>query len=411
MFSPYPGKGSGIADYAARLAGAMTPALAVDLYHDHDYVPESQFKASRFPCHDYRLYPMMAARASYRGVIHHMGNSWYHKFIYEAILRNPGIVVLHDLHLAGFHWWYGSLAGAEHDHFIAELERDDPAGITRWSGELEAWKREEGGIQGAAARRGLYVSRSVLERASRLVVHSSWARNALARRHPDLAGKVVEVPLGAEGFEPSPGMRTETRRRFGLSADGLVIGCFGILTRNKMDEELLEAFASAGPELEGATLVFAGKDWEEGAARRKAEGLGLGSRVRFLGRVDGGDYEALLGAVDLAVSLRRPPTFGESSASLLDCLRAGIPTIINDAGTLAEVPQGVTWKIRWEAEGVAGLAGAIRVLAGDPGRRAALGAAARQHVERKHNWRRVAGLYEQLIEEEWGRNQRARAAG
>ena len=57
--------------------------------------------------------------------------------------------------------------------------------------------------------------------------------------------------------------------------------------------------------------------------------------MRFLGRPSDEDFLGLIDAVDLGVSLRRPPTNGETSGALLHLLRSGVPTIVSDTGSVA----------------------------------------------------------------------------
>ena len=132
---------------------------------------------------------------------------------------------------------------------------------------------------------------------------------------------------------------------------------------------------------------------------RKAEELGLEARVRFLGRQSPDSFADLIAVTDVGISLRHPPTNGETSASLLDLLRAGIPTIVSDVGTFADYPDTVVRKVNWETEGIEGVSRAIRELAADASAQG--GARRRQawsHVAEHHAWSRAAAMYEEVIE-------------
>ena len=115
VFSPMPPKCSGIADYTAKLVHHLKDRYAIDLYHDSGYTPHPALASPDYAAFDHRLFDRNAAQVGYRGVVYHMGNSQYHRFIYEAMGRHPGVVTLHDFCLSGFHWWYrhqpGSIAG------------------------------------------------------------------------------------------------------------------------------------------------------------------------------------------------------------------------------------------------------------------------------------------------------------
>lgn len=403
MFSPLPPKPSGIADDTLRLARHLTEFDRIDLFHDEDYVPDLRDRGGRLATHDHRMYARRDSAIHYDGLVHQMGNSWFHRAVYESLVERPGITVLHDPSLAGFHAWYASTRPEADDWFRRELEHDDPTAFRDHHDGVSDWSREEGGIQGAAARRGVSMNRRVIERSRHVIVHSAWCRDEIAGRLPHLAHRLSVVPLGAEPVDDDPTARPRALARLGLDSDALLIGCFGILTRNKLNDEVIEAFAQVVGRLPSACLLFAGQDWEQGAARLRADQLGLGNRVRFLGRVDESEYLDWLRSVDLVVSLRRPPTFGESSASLLDSLRCGRPTIVNDVGTALDLPPTIVERIRWDAKAIDRLAAAMLRLATDAAGRRALGNDAREYVRIHHAWSRVAAQYTRIIREYGGR--------
>lgn len=106
-----------------------------------------------------------------------------------------------------------------------------------------------------------------------------------------------------------------------------------------------------------------------------ARTLGLDKQVRFIGAQDHGDLMRLMAASDIVVVPSRFEGFGLTA---LEAMALGRPVIASAAGGLPEVlgHAGVTVPV---ADPVA-LADAIAALAGDPGRRAALGTAASQRA-------------------------------
>src|SRR5205085_1010625 len=74
-------------------------------------------------CCDARLFARRAAVRDYHALVYQMGNSRYHRFLYEAMMRHPGVVTLHDFCLAGFHLIYGHRQGREREFLRAELLR------------------------------------------------------------------------------------------------------------------------------------------------------------------------------------------------------------------------------------------------------------------------------------------------
>lgn len=400
VFSPFPPKASGIADYAKSLIGELAADFRVDLYHDPGYLPEPGLGSPDFACHDHRLFDRFAKEANYRALVYQMGNSFYHKYIYESILKRPGIVTLHDFCLAGFQYWYNNLHGMPRDAFRDELENFDPARADDVFRKLPEWGAAPGGVHSAFLREGLYLNRRVFERSEAVVVHSGWCRGEVKRLFPEHLDKTTVIPLGTVRAESAtPSRRESFRRRFELPTDALILGSFGILSPDKMNAETIEAFAAIANEYPASILVFVGQDWGHGEARRKAEDLGLGRRVRFFGRASASDYRELTEAIDVGIGLRRPPTHGETSAALLDLLRVGVPTIVTDVATFSAYPDQVVRKVRWQEEGLNGLVRALRELVSDPVRRAEQSLAAWSYVSEHHAWPRAASLYVELIDQ------------
>ena len=395
--SPMPPKETGIADYAARVAEALADSFHVDLFHEGDYVPEIGLRDRRFCCVDRDVFPRRTAVLPYRALIYQMGNSWYHRAAFELLRARPGIAVLHDFNLAGFHYWYAHQAGVPPGHFDRVVDRERDAGAIESDDDVFAWSSEPGGIQGAAIRRGVHFNRMIFERSRFVAVHSPWCRDLVRASIPEFLEKTVVLPMGATLNVLSPGARAATRARFGIPLDAVVFGCFGNLTRMKMYIEVIDAFAEVRRAIPTALLLFVGKDWEGGDARRHASESGVIDRTVFLGKTLRDDYERLVAAVDVGLCLRRPPTHGETSASLLDLLRSGVAAVVTDVASFRDYPDAVVEKWDPSLEGVAGLAERMAMLASDSERRRSLAGAAVAHVRDHHDWRIAANAYQDLI--------------
>jgi glycosyltransferase involved in cell wall biosynthesis len=398
VFSPWPPKSSGISDYAALLVNELQQYYVIDLYHEPGYVPEPGLKSGNYACHDTRMFEARHRILNYRAVLHQMGNSFYHGFVYDAIAQYGGIVTLHDFCLSGFHFWRAHLEGDPLENLRREIQTTYPERYDEFLPQLRRWTEEPGGFQDALARRGLYLNREVFEQAEAVVVHSPWCLEEARKLGADYAAKTVVIPHGSHARLFTAAEKAEIRKRYGLPPNNLIVGSFGILTQGKMNVEAICAFAALAREDPTARFLLVGADWEQGQAQRKVDELGLSDRVRFLGRQSAEAFDELLGAVDIGISLRRPPTYGETSGALLHMLRNGIPTIVNDVGTFSGYPDTVVRKVRIEAEGIDGLAQALCALARDRLAREALGRAAYRHVAEQHAWPRAGALYAELIE-------------
>ena len=78
FFSPLPPARSGIADYSEALIQSLKPLVELAVFSG----PDQAYDPARF---DIALY--------------HVGNNAHHAFVYEAALRHPGVVVMHESNL------------------------------------------------------------------------------------------------------------------------------------------------------------------------------------------------------------------------------------------------------------------------------------------------------------------------
>jgi glycosyltransferase involved in cell wall biosynthesis len=399
VFSPFPPRKSGIADYAAALCAALQPTYTIDLYHEPGYVPEPALADGDFACCDVRLFARRAAVRDYRAVIYQMGNSRYHRFLFDTMLRYPGVVTLHDLCLAGFHLDRGHRQGRGLEYLRDELLAEYPDQGDAIAQMARAWSWDSSALPRQCAERGWYLNRRVITAAEWTVVHSPWCLERLRAQSPAESERVVVIPFGSRARAAlTAAERAATRKRFGLPSEALIVASFGSVTPEKMGSEALEAFRSVARFDSSAAFVFAGEEADSGTTRGHARALGLTDSVHFLGRLSAADYAELVAAVDVGLILRRPPTFGETSAALLDLLAAGVAVIVTEVATFADFPDSVVRKVRWDTHGPDALTRALSTLAGDPATRAALGAAARVHVRKHHEWPRVAECYAEVIE-------------
>jgi glycosyltransferase involved in cell wall biosynthesis len=395
--SPLPPQKSGVSDYAALLLQELKQVYEIDLYHESGYVPQ-RMQEDGFACCDARLFRRRAPARDYQAVVYQMGNSPYHHFLYETMLRYPGVVTLHDFCLAGFHMMYGMRRGREQKQLRDELLRWHPGQAAAIAELLQTtpWDREA--IAHECARRGWFLNRGVIAAAQRVVVHSPWCLDQLQRAAPEDAARTVVIPHGIWPRSVSDADRTTIRARFDIPPDALVIASFGFIHPDKMSPEALDAFRSVAQAEPSALFVFGGEEADGGAVRRHAAALGLPDRIRFLGRLTMADFTDLIAATDIGVNLRRPPTNGETSGALLYLLASGVATIATDVATFSDYPDTTLWKVRWQSEGLPGLEHALRTLAADRALREALGRRAQSYTREHHEWPRVAKRYVEVVE-------------
>jgi glycosyltransferase involved in cell wall biosynthesis len=119
----------------------------------------------------------------------------------------------------------------------------------------------------------------------------------------------------------------------------IVLVAAGIVSHSKLPERVIGLVGALAPDLD-VMAVFAGSvppDYHAELQKRSTD-LGVGERVRFVGRTDQFTYWNLLRSADIAIQLRAIST-GGGSAALGDCLAAGTP-VVTTAELAEELPQG-----------------------------------------------------------------------
>jgi glycosyltransferase involved in cell wall biosynthesis len=168
-----------------------------------------------------------------------------------------------------------------------------------------------------------------------------------------------------------------------------------ILTTARLDpqkglHDLLDA-AALVPE---ARFLVAGDGPQRDHLVARAQSLGLGDRVSFLGHRR--DVPRLLAGCDLFVL---PSHYEGSPLSVLEAMAAGKPVVATAVAGIDEVVvPGQTGLLVPASDGPA-LAGAIRTLLADPDLAVRLGAAGRRRVEQKFTAHRMVERVTQIYEE------------
>ena len=373
LVSPLPPAHSGIADYAADLAPALARHYAVTLV---SAAPPEGMLAGRMPWMSEQDFAREGAR--FDRVLYQIGNNPMHAAALTALLpRIPGVITLHEAALTDLRNWM-SARGEGEETLEARLVREEgyPALFT---------KRELSGSAGPLAE------------ALGVVLHSGHARWLLEAEYGAAAlAHTAVLPLLRQPVARAG--RAVARAALGLPARGLLIASFGLMTRQKLPERLLAAFAVLARREPDASLAFIGGS-EDGcgpAILAEAERIGLARRVSVSGRLPVDAYGHWLSAADLAVQLRRGSR-GETSAALKDGLMAGLPVIANRHGSLAELEEAACRLIPETAE-ISDITAALLELARDPAARLALGDAARSWAARELDPARIAAGYAQVIE-------------
>jgi len=380
--SPLPPERSGIAGYSADLLPELARHYDIELVlgpqrTDGPYAPGdfAQRSTDWFEAHAHE----------FDRIVYQFGNSTFHTHMFALLERHPGVVVLHDFFLSGV------LSHTEATHAL-------PNNYARMLYQSHgyaalAFEEREGRHASVLAYPG---NRAVLERATGVIVHSAHAAALAAHWYGvQLATRVKVLPLLRT--VPDGDSRGAARRALGIGDDAFLVCSFGIVSAPKCNDRIVDAWLGSALAADPhCHLVFVG------AAGHDRFGLGLRARIadhpriRITGYVDETQYRQYLAGADAAVQLRSGSR-GETSAGVLDCMAAGLPTIVNAHGSAAEVPADACMRLD-DAFSDYSLREAIDILRNDAALCAQLGASASAYMRAHHTPAHVGSLYREAIE-------------
>lgn len=363
FFSPMPPSKSGIADYSAALLDPLARLVDVEVF---DREPAA-FDPAKF---DLTLYQL--------------GNNPYHEFVYDAALRHPGVVVMHESNL---HYLIADLTirRGDWDGYLREVEYNGGEAAVAYARRVRA-------LEVGPDYDGVPMTRRLLERARALIVHSSCMVDQM--RAAGFPGPLARIPHGA--WIPTAD-RWACRERLGLEETAPLIGIFGFLKPYKRIAESLRAFRRLLRLEPRAKLILAGEPHPDFPVRSLIRTLGLSASVRVLGFLPIEDFVGHIAACDVVLNLRYP-TVGESSGSLLRALGLGRPALVSDVGSFRDFPDDVCLKVsvgRTEEDQIFEY---LNLLVSRPEVARALGTRARAWVERECNWELTARRYASFLE-------------
>ncbi|HKN86868.1 MAG TPA: glycosyltransferase [Nitrospiraceae bacterium] len=191
------------------------------------------------------------------------------------------------------------------------------------------------------------------------------------------------------------------RRRWGISAEEVVVGVIGRLSPEKGQQIFLEAFQGVVAQAPNRRAVFIGDGPEKERLRQQVSRLGLANHVLFTGHDP--HIEELYPALDLVVI----PSLSEGLPNvLLEALLYGKPIVAAEVGGIPEIlkPAAAGWLV---PPGDAGaLEAAMLDALQDRERRASSGLAGWEYVRRhcgpQRRMEAVRQVYHQILEESHG---------
>lgn len=227
-------------------------------------------------------------------------------------------------------------------------------------------------------RVGLALSHRVLALADGIRVSTDYEVGKLRGRFGDrvyLARFYVD-PAPYAAVDPAAAAAVR-RKLLGEGPDRPIVLFVGRLAAQKHLDVLLEAAAVMKRDGGDALFALVGYGPEGERLKARARELGLGDQVAFTGPVPHGEVPAYFQACDLfAITSRHEGT----CMVLLEAALAGKPIVATRFAGAIDLLAGRSPETLVDLDDAAGVARAVAGLIADPARRAALGAALREHV-------------------------------
>ncbi len=220
-----------------------------------------------------------------------------------------------------------------------------------------------------------------LPMADALQAKTSFVPNGIDTRRfrPQVDGSAVRAELGTASGDP-------------------VVLSVGVVSPRKGHESLVRATPRILERHPRARIVIAGGspvDGDESHAEKLvelAQGLGVGESVTLLGRRE--DMPELLAACDVFVLASRQEG---SPAAVIEAMATARPVVVTPPAAAALAAEGLGLTV--PLDDPEALAAAVIELLDDPSRAAAMGAAAREHVEVHHSVEVMVRGYEEVYSE------------
>jgi len=176
--------------------------------------------------------------------------------------------------------------------------------------------------------------RVAARRASTILAVSEFTRREIVRWLGVAPERVVVTPNAADArfAPPEPAALDAFRRRAGLP-DRFVL-FLGTLEPRKNLPLLLEAYARIARDIDAPLLVGGARGWLYEPILARAEQLGLGDRLRFVGYIDQEEQALWYAAATVFVF---PSLYEGFGMPPLEAMACGTPVIVSNSSSLPEV--------------------------------------------------------------------------
>lgn len=327
-FSPLPAHRTDIANYTARVLPALLAGGPVNLWSD---LPADANLVPGAEVRQFHGLDLPWPRLNYQGPsIYQVGNDGrFHRQIVEVSLRQPGVLVLHDLGIHDLLRYYCfENRGPGEAAYLQLIHQHEGQAAAR-----EAKQSLLGEIPIAEIVHRYSMHAWLTSQAWGVVVHNplNLAKVAESTRAPVWAAPLPYWPQDRLHAVQMPQPERPGRKRLLL---------FGFLhSTNRRLQEVLEALATF-PRRADLELTLAGEYPGADEMPRRLQEMGLAEQVHLRGFLSEPELKAELDACDLVINLRWP-SMGEASGTLLRVWDHARPALVTRTAFYATLPEEV----------------------------------------------------------------------
>ncbi|HEY9204692.1 MAG TPA: glycosyltransferase family 4 protein [Candidatus Methanoperedens sp.] len=380
-FSPLSPQKSGIADYSEReLLPFLSKYMEIDLYIDEGIIPDNPDIIKNFKIFHYKEFDKRVE--DYDAIIYHIGNNPLHAYIYETLLKYPGVVVFHDVFLHGLIASM-TLSKGKKKEYIDEFEYNYGK-----NGRDIAAKTIKFGISPDFE---YPLIKKIVDFSTGVIVHSQYARGIVMKERPGAKVRKINMPI-------SPGIKNDNpeaiRKKYNIG-DNIILSSFGYLAYHKRLNVVIRTFNEFHRLHPDSKIMLIGKPLSNYDEFDKISN-DLKKFVINTGFVPADDLNDYLAIPDIFINLRYP-TAGETSISVLKAMEAGKPVIVSNVGWFSELPDNCCAKVNVNNYEEEILLEYLKELASNEKLRKKMGDNAREYVLKEHNPEKIAQEYYNFI--------------
>lgn len=327
--SPFPPQKSGISDYSVVLVDALKKKFDITLYSEDIDISDKSLRDFPIVRHNVDIIDF----DSYDYKIYNMGNNiQFHRYIYEAALNHPGMVILHDYVI--YHFFEGFCLNRFYSSVYCRIG-------------LEEYLKMKAAIKkrGAQIRTDLGfasefpMNKELLASGNKIMVHSVYARTKITESGWIDSNLVRNINL-IEQIGDNEGTVDKDRlfAKYDIPSDAVIVASFGYVDKAKRNKEICEAINNLSSHYDKKICyVMVGQgDYVDDYLK---DGL-----IIKTGFTELDEFNSFIRYSDIIMNLRFP-SMGETSAAMLRILQIGKPCITNNGGWFTEIPDDVVCKI------------------------------------------------------------------